>query len=290
MFALTRLTIDRARKERLPQVAGSLAFTTLLSIVPLLAASFALFTRFPVFARFKDALQEFLLSRLLPVDIARTVLKYLNQFAANASGLTWVGSLFLLGAAIAMLLTVENALNQMWKIKKNRPFFKRVGLYLLMLAVGPPVLGLSLWATSYLLGISMGLIGALPPSLAFVLDLGPLILGVTVLTSMFYLVPNTKVRLRDAFAGGLIASVAFELGKRGFTTYLVKVPTYKALYGAFAALPMFLLWVYFSWLVTLVAAMMTANLALTRRRPAGKPARAWQPGLRRTPPVASNRP
>jgi membrane protein len=274
MFALTRLTIDRARKERLPQVAGSLAFTTLLSIVPLLAASFALLTRFHAFTRFKDALQEFLLSRLLPADIARTVLKYLNQFAANASGLTWVGSLFLLGTAVAMLLTVENALNQMWKIKKNRPFFKRVGLYLLMLAVGPPVLGLSLWATSYLLGVSMGLIGALPPSLAFVLDLGPLMLGVTVLTSMFYLVPNTKVRLRDAFAGGLIASVAFELGKRGFTTYLVKVPTYKALYGAFAVLPMFLLWVYFSWLVTLVAAMMTANLALTRRRPAGKPARA----------------
>ncbi|MDP9896342.1 membrane protein [Variovorax boronicumulans] len=274
MFALIRLTIDRARKERLPQVAGSLAFTTLLSIVPLLAVSLALFTRFPVFARFKGALEEFLLSRLLPADIARTVLKYLNQFAANAGGLTWLGSLFLLGTAVALLLTVENALNQMWKVRKNRPFFKRVGLYLLMLAVGPPVLGLSLWATSYLLGISMGLIGALPHSLAFVLDLGPLLLGVTFLTSMFYLVPNTKVRLRDAFAGGMIASVAFELGKRGFTTYLVKVPTYKALYGAFAALPMFLLWVYFSWLVTLVAAMMTANLALTRRRPASRPGRA----------------
>jgi membrane protein len=281
MLTLTRLTIDRARKERLPQVAGSLAFTTLLSIVPLLAASFALFTQFPVFTRFKDALQEFLLNRLLPADIARTVLKYLNQFVGNASGLTWVGSLFLLGTAIAMLLTVENALNQMWKVRKNRPFFKRVGLYLLMLAVGPPVLGLSLWATSYLLGVSLGLIGALPRSLAFVLDLGPLLLGLAVLTSMFYLVPNTKVRLRDAFAGGLIASVAFELGKRGFTNYLVKVPTYKALYGAFAALPMFLLWVYFSWLVTLVAAMLTANLALTRRRPAGKPARGQQPGRAR---------
>ncbi|MGJ7507416.1 YihY family inner membrane protein [Variovorax sp. GT1P44] len=274
MLTLTRLTLQRAKKERLPQVAGSLTFTTLLSIVPLLAASYALFTHFPIFKRFKDALQEFLLSRLLPADIARTVLKYLNQFASNASGLTWVGSLFLLGAAIAMLLTVENALNQMWELKRNRPFFKRVGLYLVMLVVGPPVLGLSLWATSYLLGTSVGLIGALPPSLAFVLDLGPLLLGVTALTSMFYLVPNTKVRLRDAIAGGLIASIAFELGKRGFTAYLVKVPTYKALYGTFAALPMFLLWVYFSWLVTLVAAMMTANLAATRRRTGSRPARA----------------
>ena len=274
MFTLTRLTIQRARKERLPQVAGSLTFTTLLSIVPLLAASFVLFTQFPVFRRFKDALQEFLLSRLLPADIARTVLKYLTQFASNASSLTWVGSLFLLGTAIAMLLTVENALNQMWEVRKNRPFFRRVGLYLLMLVAGPPVLGLSLWATSYLLGNSKGLIAALPPSLAFVLDLGPLMLGVIALTSMFYLVPNTKVRLRDAAAGGLIASMAFELGKRGFTAYLVKVPTYKALYGAFATLPMFLLWVYFSWLVTLVAAMLAANLALTRRRSGGKSARA----------------
>jgi membrane protein len=274
MFTLTRLTFQRARKERLPQVAGSLTFTTLLSIVPLLAASFALFTRFPVFKRFKDALQEFLLSRLIPPDIARTVLKYLNQFAANASGLTWVGSLFLLGTAVAMLLTVENALNQMWEVKRNRPFFKRVGLYLLMLALGPPVLGLSLWATSYLLGSSLGLIGTLPPSLAFVLGLGPFMLGVVALTSMFYLVPNTKVRLLDAVAGGLLASVAFELGKRGFTAYLVKVPTYKAVYGAFAALPMFLLWVYFSWLVTLVAAMLTANLARARRKAGAKPARA----------------
>ncbi|MDM0110777.1 YihY family inner membrane protein [Variovorax sp. J22R133] len=275
MLTLTRLTIHRARKERLPQVAGSLTFTTLLSIVPLLAASFALFMRFPMFRRFKDALQDLLLSRLLPADIARTVLKYLNQFAANASGLTWIGSLFLLCTAVAMLLTVENAMNQMWEVRKNRPFFKRVGLYLIVLAVGPPVLGLSLWATSYLLGISIGLIGAPPPSLAFVLDLGPFMLGVTALTSLFYFVPNTTVRLRDAVAGGVTASLAFELGKRGFTAYLVKVPTYKALYGAFAVLPMFLLWVYFSWLVTLVAAMMTANLAQGRRRAGGaRPVRA----------------
>ena len=273
MLTLLRLTLERVRKERLPQVAGSLAFTTVLSIVPLLAASFALFRQFPVFSRFRDAFQEFLLSRLLPADIARTVLKYLNQFAGNAGGLTWVSSLFLLGTAVAMLLTVENALNQMWKVKRNRPFLRRVGLYLPMLAIGPPILGLSLWAGSYLLGISMGLLGPLPRALAFVLDLGPLLLGTLALTSMFYLVPNTTVRLLDAFTGGLIASVAFELGKRGFTAYFFSVPTYKALYGTFAALPMFLLWVYFSWLVTLVAAMMTANLAIARRRPSGRPVR-----------------
>ena len=274
MFSLIRSTFDRARKARLAQVAGSLTFTTLLSIVPLLAVSFALFARLPAFSRLQNAIEEYLLKGLLPADISRTVLKHLNAFATNASGLTWVGSLFLLATAIALLLTVENALNQMWQVRKNRPFLRRVGLYALMLAIGPPVLGLSLWASSFVLGTSMGLVGTLPPSLSFVLNLGPLILGTVALTALYYFVPNAKVRLVDALVGGLIASAAFELGKRGFTTYLVKLPTYKAVYGAFAVLPLFLLWIYFSWLVTLLAAMIAANLGRTRRRSHGAGGRA----------------
>jgi membrane protein len=260
MFSLTRLTIRRARQERLPQIAGSLTFTTVLSIVPFLAVCLALFTRFPVFRRFEIALEEHMLRSLLPADIARTVLKYLNQFAANASGLTLVGSLFLLVAAVALLLTVENALNQIWSVKKNRPFFKRVGLYLLMLAVGPPALGASLWASSYALSASMGWIVTLPPSARFVLTLGPVLLSMAGLTCLYYFVPNTHVRRRDALMGGLLASVALELGKRGFAAYVLKIPTYKAVYGAFSVFPVFLLWVYFSWLVTLAAALIAANL------------------------------
>lgn len=263
MLSLTRLTVHRARQERLPQIAGSLTFTTLLSIVPFLAVSLALFTRFPIFSRFEAALEEHLMKSLLPADIARTVLKYLHQFAANASELTLVGSLFLLATAVALLLTVENAFNQIWNVKRNRPFLKRVGLYLLTLAAGPPVLAVSLWATSYVLGVSMGWIGPLPPWARFVLSQGPAALGWVGLACLFYYVPNTKVRRRDAIAGGLVASIAIELGKHGFTTYLLKIPTYKAVYGAFAVFPVFLLWVYFSWLATLAAALIAANLAPT---------------------------
>lgn len=274
MISLIRLTIQRARRERLAQVAGSLAFTTLLAIVPLLAVSFALFTRFPVFHRFEQAIEDVLLKSLLPADIARTVLTTVGRFAANASGLTWVGSLFLLGTAVAMLLTVENALNQMWQVSRQRPLLRRVGLYLVMLAVGPPALGVSLWATSTVVGASAGLIGALPPSLAFVLDLGPPMLAAAVLTGLFRFVPNAKVPLGDAIVGGLLGGIAFEAGKRGFAAYLVKLPTYRAVYGSFAAFPVFLLWMYFSWLVTLLAAMVTANLARTRRASASRSARA----------------
>jgi membrane protein len=260
MINLVRLTVRRARQERLPQMAGSLTFTTLLSIVPLLAVSLAVFTRFPIFSRFEVALEELLLKSLFPADIARTVLNYLHLFAANAGDLTLVGSGFLLVTAVAMLLTVENAFNQIWNVKRARPLLKRVGLYVLVLAVGPPVLGLSLWAASYVLGVSMGLIGPLPPSAKFVLTLGPVALSWVALTCLFHHVPNTSVRWREAIVGGLVASVALELGKRGFASYLVKVPTYKAVYGTFAVFPVFLLWVYFSWLVTLGAALVVANL------------------------------
>ena len=282
MFNLMRITIQRVRKERLAQVAGSLTFTTLLSLVPLLAVSLALVSRFTAFHRFERAIDEYVMKGLLPADISRTILGYLSLFAANARSQTWVGLLSLLFTSVALLLTVENALNQMWQVKRNRPFLRRVGMYLLVLAFGPPVLGLSLWATSYVLGVSMGLIGELPPSLSFVLGLGSPMLILAALTALFHFVPNAKVPWSHAVAGGLVATAALELGKRGFAAYLVKLPTYKAVYGAFAAFPLFLLWMYFSWLVTLISAMIAANLALKPRNAPRKGTAAGASGRRQS--------
>jgi membrane protein len=266
MFSLMRLTIARARKERLAQVAGSLTFTTLLSVVPLLAVSLALLSRFTALHRFERAIDEYVIAGLVPTEISRSILGYLGLFAANARSLTWAGVLSLLVTAVALLLTVENALNQMWQVKRNRPFLRRIGMYLLVLTAGPPVLGLSLWATSYVLGLSMGLAGPLPQSLSFMLGMGPPLLDLVALTALFHFVPNAKVPWHHAIVGGLIASVALELGKRGFAAYLGQLSTYQAVYGAFAVFPLFLLWMYFSWLVTLVAAMIAANLSLKPRR------------------------
>lgn len=266
MLSLTRLTIRRVREECLPQVAGSLAFTTVLSVVPLLAVSFALFGRFALFQRFEAALEQHLLNSLLPRDIGRTVLQHLGRFAANAGELTWVGTVFILVAAVAMLLTVENALNRIWKVKKGRPLLKRVGLYLVVLALGPPAVGASLWATSYLFGVSLGWMGPVPPWAKVALDLSPALLGTLAFATLFYCVPNTRVQRRHAAIGGLIAGTAIELGKRGFAAYLLKMPTYETVYGAFATLPVFLLWVYFSWLAMLASALVTANLGLLQRR------------------------
>lgn len=252
------------RQARLPQIAGSLSFTTVLSIVPLFSVAFALFTYLPVFKRFESAIEEHLLQSMLPADISRTVLGQLHLFAANANRLTWVGSVFLLAVAVAMLLTVENALNQIWNVKRSRPFMRRVAMYVLMLAFGPMALGASLWATSYLVGMSAGLTDALPPSARFMLHLGPLLLGVAALACLFRYVPSANVGWGEALVGGLVGGIAFELGKRAFAAYVFKLPTYKAMYGGFAVFPVFLLWIYVSWLVTLAAALVTARLGKAR--------------------------
>jgi len=277
MLDLTRSTIRRAGQVRLPQAAASLTLTSALSIVPLLAVGFALFRHFPVFRPLEVAIEQHLLKSLLPTDLSGAVLKYLHQFAANASGLTLVGSLFVLAGAVMMLLTVEGALNQMWDIRKARPLPRRIGLYLLMLGFGPVLVGASLWATATLLGASMGLVRGVPQPLASVLDLAPIALCSVSLASLFHWLPNAQVRWRDAVIGGILGGIALELGKRGFTAYLIQGPTYRSLYGAFATLPVFLLWLYFSWLITLSAALVTAHLGRSAG-PRGRTARSGAKG------------
>lgn len=274
MFTLIRLTAKRAREERLPQVAGSLTFTTVLSVVPLLAVGFALFARVPLLRPVGAAIQEHLLEGLLPAEIARIVLRYLRQFTANTGGLTPLGSVFLLVTALATAFTVENVLNRLWQVRKQRPVLRRLGLFAVMLGVAPVLAGASLWATSLWQASSAGLLRSLPPWAAYTLALGPVLLAGIGFTALFYFVPNTAVRRRDAIAGGLLAGIAFELGKRGFAFYLQHVPTYRTVYGAFAPLLAFLLWVYFSWLVTVAAGLVTANLSRTGRAPARRPSRA----------------
>jgi membrane protein len=264
----------RGREERLAQAAGGLTFTTVMSMVPLLAVSFALFARIPALRPVGDAIREHLLLGLLPVDIARTVLKYLAQFSRNASGLTLVGSGVLLVSALALLLSVENTLNRIWQVKKPRPVLRRLALYVAMLLTGPAIIGSSLWATSYFLAASSALAGMRSAWLPHALNLGPVILGAAGFACLFRFVPHTAVRWRDAIAGGLLAGIAFEFGKRGFAIYLAGVPTYRTIYGAFAPLLAFLVWVYYSWFVTLAAALVSASLPRAGAQPERRLSRA----------------
>jgi membrane protein len=252
--------LRRGREERLAQAAGGLTFTMVLSMVPLLAVSFGLFARTPALRKAGDAIREQLLRGLLPAEIAKTVMKHLAQFAGNASGLTLVGFAVLLVSSLALLLSVENTLNRIWQVKKPRPALRRLALYLCMLLTGPVIIGSSLWATSYLLAASSALAGTRSPWSPQALNLGAAVLSAAGFACLYRFVPHTTVRWRDAIASGLLAGIAFELGKHGFAIYLASVPTYRTIYGAFAPLLAFLLWVYYSWFVTLAAALVCASL------------------------------
>lgn len=252
--------LRRGREERLTQAAGGLTFAVMVSLVPLLAVSFALFSRVPALRSAGESIREHLLRGLLPADIAKTVLRHLAQFTGNAGGLTQLGFALLLVSALALLLSVENTLNRIWQVKKPRTVLRRLLLYVALLLAGPVVIGASLWAASQLLAASAGMLGPRPAWLPHALNLGPLLLSIAGFACLFRFVPHTVVRWPHAIAGGLLAGAAFELGKHGFAIYLATVPTYRTIYGAFAPLLAFLVWVYYSWLVTLAAALVSACL------------------------------
>lgn len=274
MIVLTRSTLQRAAQVRLLQVAAGLALTITLSLAPLVAVSFALLKRVPALRPLERAIEQHLLQGLLPADISRAVLKALQQFASNASGLTLMGALLVLAAAVMMLLTLENALNQMWGVKKPRPLLRRTGLVVLLLAVGPLLVGAGLWASASLIGASMGLVRHTPPWLAFGLELGPVVLCSAALAITLRVLPHAPVRWRHAVVAGMLGGIALELGKRAFAAYLIHGPIYQSLYGALATLPVFLLWVYFSCVVALSAALVAAQLG----RGAGARSRAARGG------------
>ena len=269
--SLISLILRRGREERLAQAAGSLTFTMVLSMVPLLAVSFALFARIPPLRAAGDAIRENLLRGLLPADITKTVLKHLAQFAGNAGGLTQLGFAVLLVSALTLLLSVENTLNRILQVKKPRTVLRRLALYVSMLLTGPVIIGASLWAASYLLTASSVLVGTRPAWLPHALNLGPVVLSATGFACLFRFVPHTVVRWRNAIVGGLLAGIAFEFGKHGFAMYLANVPTYRTVYGAFAPLLVFLVWVYYSWLVTLAAALVSASLSRAGAQRARRP-------------------
>lgn len=263
--ALARYALRRAGEDRLPQVAGSLTFTTVLSLVPILTVAFALFTAFPMFKSFRADIEGYMFSNLVPGNISRPILMYLNQFSSNAKGLTAAGLIGLVVTSVLTMLTVENALNAIWRVRQRRPLAQRVLVFWALMTFAPVLIGASLSVSSYLVSISAGYVNKLPFGLGVIVGVIPILLSAIAFAMLYVFVPNTYVERRDALTAGLVAAVAFEFAKRGFGAYVAHIPTYTAVYGAFAALPIFLTWIYVSWLVTLLGATIASTLPIIRR-------------------------
>lgn len=258
--------VTRVMQRNITQVASSLTFTTILALVPLLAVVLSLFTAFPLFDDFRAALQDFLSSKLMPTAVSSTVMDYLNQFASKASSLTAVGSLFLIVTSIMLMSTIDQTFNDIWYVAEKRPLMQRVLVYWAILSLGPILAGASIWASTILARDSLGHISTLSFLSTFALSYIPFLLTALAFTALFVYVPNRRVLWRDAFVGGVFATFSLEVLKTGFAFYLKQFPTYTLIYGAFATVPIFLMWVYLSWLVILVGASLVAILPSLRRR------------------------
>jgi membrane protein len=263
---LAQFAAQRSSEDRIPQVAGSLTFTTMLSLVPLATVAFALFTAFPIFASFQMSLQIFLADHLMPAQLNSQIFNYLNQFASKAKGLTTIGMIFLFVTAVMTMMTVESAFNVIWRVRKARPIAQRILVYWAIITLGPILIGVSLSISSYLFTQSMTFTAAqrMTPVIEWALAGAALPLTAVAFTILYVYLPNCRVEWRDAVIGGVTAAIAFELAKRGFGYYVRRIPTYTAVYGAFAAVPLFLLWMYLCWFITLAGAMIASALPAIR--------------------------
>jgi len=257
----TAITLrNRFREDRMGLTASSLTFTTSIALVPFFTVALAVFTAFPMFSTLQDALQAWLVKSLIPDDIARQVLGYLTQFSGQASKLGGVGLAVLLATAIALILTIDRTLNSIWRVRQPRPLAQRMLIYWAAITLGPLVLAASLAVTSYVVSASSGLVGALPVSVRFVLDVAQFFLVAGGMAALYRYVPNTYVKWPHALVGGLFVAAGLEIGKKVLSLYLTVVPTYSLVYGAFATLPILLVWIYVSWIIVLMGAVITAYL------------------------------
>lgn len=259
-FRFVSFVLRRWTEDRCPQIAGSLSFSTLLALVPMFAIVVALLSGTPVFHEVMTQLKVFLLLNLMPEIAGRIITVYLPEFAANARKLTTLGVLFLFVAAVSMMLTVDRSLNAIWRANERRAFWVSVLAYVALLVVGPLLIVVSVSTTTYLMSLPDRWANVPAPAHSFLLQAVPSAVSTLAFFLIYRLVPHGRVNAWHALAGGFVAAMLFELAKEGFAFYVAHAHAYSVAYGAFAALPLFLLWIYLSWLIVLFGAELAAAL------------------------------
>ena len=236
------------------RMATQLSYASLLAIVPLLAICFGLLSAFPAFERLRLQAQILLFQNLVP-NAGVEVSDQLATFVENARSMTGVGTLALMATAILLLATINGAFNAIWRVIEPRPLMVRIMAYWMILTIGPIFLGASLSLSGY--GFATAVLEQ--GDRAFGLTrLLPFLLGTAGFTLLYVVVPARPVAFLHALAGGTIAAAFFEALKAGFVFYLKQFPSYEAIYGAMAAVPIFLVWMYLSWAIVLFGAEIAA--------------------------------
>jgi membrane protein len=255
----------RFKDENFDQISASLAFTTLLSLVPLVALMLSLIAVLPALQGLVDQLDQYLVRSLLPDRSAGLIAGHILRFSQKAAKVSALGLMVLLGTAFLLLLTIERAFNHVWSVAAPRPLWQRLKLYAAVLALWPLAIGGVVAATSYAVTTSLGFINEPPWLSRVIFKAMGLAVAAFFFAGLYHSVPNTRVALRDAAWAGAVAAFGFMLMQKGFELYLQHFPSYTVVYGAFAAVPIFLIWLYLSWAIVLVGALVAATLPEFRR-------------------------
>jgi len=257
------LVAQRFLRHEGPQNAAALTYTTLLSLVPLMTVTLAVFSAFPVADRVYEVVQDFVFENFVPAS-SEMLQEHLAEFSAKASRLTGVGAIFLLVVALLMMANIDRALNAIWEVRSQRRFATKFLIYWAVLSLGPILIGASVLVTSYLVSLPILTEAASSGVGRRLLGLTPVAASALAFTMMYLVVPNRRVRLGHALIGGVFAAILFELAKHGFGLYITQFPTYQAIYGALATIPIFLVWLYLSWIMVLLGAEVTQCLSIYR--------------------------
>jgi membrane protein len=259
----SRFLVTRFREDALMQVAGSLTFTTLLALVPIITIALTVFSAFPAFGAVTTGLKNFIVANFVPGAASKLITIYMQQFAEKASRLTAVGIVVLGVTSVMLMLTIDRVFNRIWRVRRPRPLLQRLLVYWTVLTVGPLLIGFSLYATSWLITASLGLINEQDAG-GLLFKLFATALTCLALAFLYRTVPNRKVEPLDAAIGGTLAGLGFEAMKSAFASFITHFGNYKLVYGAFAGLPVFLLWIYMSWIIVLAGAVITAAIPFIR--------------------------
>ena len=263
-LALAREIWERNRGQNIKQIAASLSFTTTLSLVPMLTVASILISYLPSVIRIKNAFQNWLLDTYMPGGINEQAFIYLDQFSAQAKGLTLLGLLGLLLTTVMTMAVIEGAFNQIFKVYKRRPILKKVVIYSAAMLLGPILLGFGTYLSGLLFSAAEGWTEALTFGLSIVVTVVPVLLAIAVYAVVYKILPYSQILWKDALSGALFAATTFEIMKFGFGLFLTNTAFYKTVYGAFAIFPLALLWIYLTWWITLVGAVLVANLPSIR--------------------------
>jgi membrane protein len=255
-----RYLLARFQSDGCTTAAAALGYTSLLAIVPMLTIALAMFGAFPFFAGMRGEMIQSLFNNLAP-SLGATMNTYLNTFMDNAGKATGAGIVGLAVTAILLIHTIQTAFDRIFGSTSRKTQWNRFPIYWALITLGPILFGVSFSISTYFFQMAGNAdIYGVSTGVQIIGNILPFVLEATGFALFYRLIPTRPVLIPDAIWGGLSAAFLFEVVKRLFGLYLTYAPTYQALYGALATIPIFMVWMYLAWVITLIGAEITAAL------------------------------